>query len=198
VLRAACLTPFLAVLIGGRETLVDWLLQGASLANPGLDAARMRAAMVFGWATLALLAGLSAWLLRTGQAALPLISLCVVASNCVWLVALNRMNAFVFATFFHGIQYLAIVTVFHVRDQLRRPGNTRGWAYHAGWFYLACLGLGYLLFQVWPYAYVLAGFGLVESALLVTAAINIHHFVVDAFIWKLRQGTNYQIVTDPV
>jgi hypothetical protein len=33
---------------------------------------------------------------------------------------------------------------------------------------------------------------------MVTAAINIHHFIVDAFIWKLRQDANYRIVTDPV
>jgi hypothetical protein len=198
VIRAACLLPFFAVLVGGRETLVDWLLQGASAANPGLEAARVQTALAFGWATLALLAGLSVWLARSGRASLPLISLCVVASNCIWLVTLNRMNAFVFATFFHGIQYLAIVTIFHVKDRLKQPGNTRGWAYHAGGFYLACLGLGYLLFQVWPYAYVLAGFGLVESALMVTAAINLHHFIVDAFIWKLRQDANYRIVTDPV
>jgi len=26
--------------------------------------------------------------------------------------------------------------------------------------------------------------------------INIHHFVVDAFIWKLRRDPNYQTVVD--
>lgn len=38
------------------------------------------------------------------------------------------------------------------------------------------------LCQVWPHAFVLAGFGFVESAMLVTAAINAHHFIVDAYI----------------
>lgn len=198
VVRAACLMPFFAVLVGGRETLLDWLLHGTAVASPGLDLARLQAAEVFGWLTLVLLAGLCVWLARSGRATLPLISLCVVVSNGVWLVTLNRMSAFVFATIFHGLQYLAIVTIFHVKDQLRRPGNSRGWAYHAGAFYLACLVLGYLLFHVWPYAYVLHGFGLAESALLVTATINIHHFIVDAYIWKLRQDSNYRIVTDPV
>jgi hypothetical protein len=29
----------------------------------------------------------------------------------------------------------------------------------------------------------------------VTAVINIHHFVVDAYIWRLRRDPNYRIVT---
>ena len=40
------------------------------------------------------------------------------------------------------------------------------------------------------------GFGIVQSGLLVTATINIHHFVVDAFIWRLRRDPNYQTVVD--
>ena len=54
--------------------------------------------------------------------------------------------------------------------------------------------LGYGLFYCWPHAYVLAGFGLAESMLLVVAIINIHHFVVDAYIWRLRKDRNYQNV----
>jgi hypothetical protein len=39
----------------------------------------------------------------------------------------------------------------------------------------------------------------VESVLLVVAAINIHHFIVDAYIWRLKPGDrNRQIVEDRV
>ena len=48
----------------------------------------------------------------------------------------------------------------------------------------------------WPKAYWLMGFGIVQSGLLVTATINIHHFVVDAFIWRLKRDLNYQTVMD--
>jgi hypothetical protein len=96
---------------------------------------------------------------------------------------------------FHSLQYLAILLVFHVKEQLARPENRRGWLHHAAWFYGACLLLGYALFQVWPLAYVAAGFGWAESVLLVTAVINIHHFVVDAYIWRLRRDPNYKVVT---
>ena len=39
------------------------------------------------------------------------------------------------------------------------------------------LGLGVL---------VLAGFGWVESVLMVVAVINLHHFIVDGYIWRLK------------
>ena len=61
---------------------------------------------------------------------------------------------------------------------------------------MTCLILGWVLFFRWPQAYWLFGFPIVQSGLLVTATINIHHFVVDAFIWKLRRDPNYQTVVD--
>ena len=41
-----------------------------------------------------------------------------------------------------------------------------------------------------------AGYDLTRSALLVTAAINRHHFIVDAYIWRLRRDPNYANVVD--
>ncbi len=108
----------------------------------------------------------------------------------------NYFNAFVWATVFHGLQYLVIVSVFHVRDQERLASNSHGWFFHTATFYVTCLVLGWVLFFRWPQAYWLLGFGIVPSGLLVTATINIHHFVVDAFIWRLRRDPNYQIVVD--
>jgi len=82
-----------------------------------------------------------------------------------------------------------IVAVFHVRDRLSLPDNRRAGLYHAASFYALCLALGFALFQIVPHGYLLAGFGMVESLLLVVAVINIHHFVVDAYIWRLRSGS---------
>jgi hypothetical protein len=93
---------------------------------------------------------------------------------------------------------MAIVVIFHVRERLQLPGNRHGWAFHAAAFYAACLALAYFLFEVWPYAFVAAGFGMAESMLLAVAAVNVHHFVVDAYIWRLRRDPNYRIVTGSV
>jgi len=197
LIRLGCLAPFLALLVAGRGIGLDWFVP-AGMLGPALDGARTQLGSALAWLTLLAPAVVFVRLASARRPSLPLISLCIVVSNGVWLVALNRMAAFAFATVFHGLQYLAIVTIFHVKDKVNAPGNVRGWAYHAGAFYLACLVVGYLLFQVWPFAYVLLGFGLAQSALVVVAIINIHHFIVDAYIWKLRQRSNYAIVTDAV
>ena len=134
---------------------------------------------------------------RTPSGPLPFISLLIVLSNAVWWFVLNPLNAFLMATVFHGIQYLAIVIVFHVRDQTAREDNQHSALWHCLTFYGMCFVLGYALFHVAPQAFVLVGFGAVESFLLVGAAINIHHFIVDGYIWKLRKGsTNRRVVDD--
>ena len=111
---------------------------------------------------------------------LPLISLSVIAVNAVWGTAVNYVNAFFWAALFHGLQYLTIAAIFHVREQTRRPENRRGWDLRVGIFYGASVALAYGLFVLWPDAYVALGYERMLTAQLVVAVINIHHFVVDA------------------
>jgi hypothetical protein len=130
---------------------------------------------------------------------MPLIALLTVVTNGIWFFVLAPLDAFVYATIFHGVQYLAIVIVFHLQDRMAEPGNRHGRVYHVLWFYGACLLLGYGLFHALPLGYVFLGFGRVESVLLVVAAINIHHFIVDAFIWRLKRSDgNYRIMEGAV
>ena len=86
------------------------------------------------------------------------------------------------------------MAVFHAEDQVRRADNRHGRPYHVAWLVVACVTLGYALFQCWPRAYMWAGFGKVESIYMVIAAINVHHFIVDAYIWKIRKDPNYRTV----
>ena len=58
-----------------------------------------------------------------GSGLIPMISLLVLLTNAVWWMAFCGCNAIVFATIFHGVQYLAIVIIFHVKDQCARPEN---------------------------------------------------------------------------
>lgn len=131
---------------------------------------------------------------KTQGQPMPLISLLAVVTNGIWFVVFSHYDAYIWATVFHGIQYLAIATVFHIKDQMARPENKRGVAYHAIAFYAASLLLGYGLFNCWPQAYMLFGFGPAESVLLVIAVVNIHHFIVDAYIWKLKPGDSNRAV----
>jgi hypothetical protein len=127
---------------------------------------------------------------------MPLISLLVVVTNSIWWILLPARDAFVWATIFHGIQYLAIVIIFHVKDQTSvEHARPRGRLYHIMWFYGACILLGYALFNCVPFGFRVFGFGTVESNMMVVATINIHHFIVDGYIWRLKQGdANRRIV----
>ena len=125
--------------------------------------------------------------LTTGRS-MPLISLLVILTNALWFVVFPLLDGFVWATIFHGVQYLAIVMIFNVRDCVARPGNSRGAVYHAVYFYGLSILLGYALFNCLPFSFQMLGFGAAESVLLVIAAINIHHFIVDGYIWKLGRG----------
>lgn len=139
------------------------------------------------------------WLARSSREhPMPIISLLIVLTNAAWWILFDYRAAFVWATVFHGLQYLSIMLIFHVRDRMKVPGNTMRPIYHALSFYGCSVALGYFLFQCWPYFYIWAGFGMAESMLLVIAVINIHHFIVDGYIWRLKRDPNYQIViSDP-
>lgn len=121
--------------------------------------------------------------LRTGMR-MPLMSLLLLFSNGVWWITLSYTEAWFWATIFHAIQYLAIVMIFHVKDQMSLQQNRRGPIYHAFVFYGLSWLLGYSLFLGVPAAYRTAGFDGAQTGILVAAAMSIHHFVVDGYIWR--------------
>jgi len=192
-LRLACFAPFLYSFLTIPGAGMTWLMPAAVLADPAAAAVRGFAATAAQVASFAAPLALFVRHQASGRARLPLISLLAVLANAVWLVLLSYQVAMVLAviTIFHGLQYLAILTIVHVKERMKRPGNGAPAWRHAAAFYARCLGLGYLLFQVWPHAFVLAGFSYAESLLLVVSVINIHHFIVDAFIWRLRRDPSY-------
>jgi hypothetical protein len=56
--------------------------------------------------------------------------------------------------------------------------------------------LGYGLFYCLPWGFYMAGFGLTESILLCVVAINLHHFIVDAYIWRLKKGDRNRAIVE--
>jgi len=207
-LRWACLMPFFKGFLGGTGAGygLGWIVPAADVvASPGAVLAFEAASRLLDVLIFAMPIALFVHLARRarapgpgaedgGRSAMPLVSLLVVLSNGMWFVVFDFYNAFVWATVFHGIQYLAIVGIFYVRDRAGTSPRPHGALAQIAVFYAVCVALGYALFQCWPYGYVLAGFGTVESSLMVIAAINIHHFVVDGFIWRIRRDPNYRTV----
>lgn len=129
-----------------------------------------------------------------GRPGLPMISFAILISNGIWWIAFQYVDAFGWATVAHSVQYLAIVLIFHVREKQPDGGTVGDVVRETLGFYLKCLVLGYLLFQVLPYAYAAIGFPLASSILVVAATINIHHFIVDRVIWRQREDPNMKVV----
>jgi hypothetical protein len=190
-----CLSPFAYAFVDARGSGVEWLLPASFLGQPAVQAARRLLVYALMATTFVLPVVLYGGLLLRRRVGLPLISLLTIFTNGIWWVALPYVDALLWGTVFHGVQYIAIATIFHVKDQMQRPSNRHGWLHHSARFYVMCVALAYLLFQVWPFAYILLGFGWAESMLLVTAVLSLHHVIVDAYIWRLRRDPNYKIVT---
>jgi len=196
LLRWACFMPFVWSLLQLQGPTGQVLRYLGHADLPLLGPLRAGASGALAAAALLLPLAAFAYLVGRRGIALPAISLLLVVTNAVWWVLLMPLDAFFWATVFHGLQYLAIVTIFHVKDRLRAPGNGHGAAYHAVLFYGANLAVGYALFELWPHAYALAGYNLQKSILLVAAVVNVHHFLVDAYIWRLRRDPNYKTVVE--
>jgi hypothetical protein len=116
----------------------------------------------------------------------PLIIPLLLASNAVWLSVVWSSYASVWhwVTIFHGLQYIVVITYFHARE---RSGP--GWR-EALRFYGLSVAVSYGLWCCMPFAYQWLGLGYAQSLILVGAAINIHHFIVDAYIWSVRTDAN--------
>jgi hypothetical protein len=181
--------PFARAFLGGTHSGLGWfvprdVLMTVPLLPSAVQALTSLIAVLTFVVPVALVTERRKW---GASKPLPLIVLTILLSNGVWWVVLDYLDAFVWATIFHGLQYLAIATIFYVRDQneLTAPGRVRRPLVHAAWFYAVSALLGYGLFYCWPYAFRLVGFGQAESMLLVIATINIHHFIVDRYIWRV-------------
>lgn len=196
LLRWACLMPFVWSLLQLKGPTGQVLGHFGYADLPLLGAFRESTSTVLAATALVLPLGAFFHLTRRRGLRLPAISLLIVATNAIWWVMLMPIDAFFWATVFHGLQYLAIVTVFHVKERVREPGHGRGPVFHAVVFYGVNIALGYALFELWPHLYALAGLNLQKSILLVAAVVNVHHFVVDAYIWRLRRDPNYRTVVE--
>ena len=167
-------------------------------ALPAAVGAAAAAGPVLVWVGVAAPLVLFAWFWRGSAGPIPLISLLTLISNAIWFFVLNPLDAFLWATVFHGLQYMAIVMIFDVRDQLARPGNSHGRMFHAVVFYAMSLALGYGLFILLPLGFRLAGFAYYDGRLAAVSVVNIHHFIVDAYIWRLgSKDGNRRIVESP-
>jgi tetratricopeptide (TPR) repeat protein len=152
-------------------------------------------------AYLGCLAGAIGMLLRRGSVSDLMPALLLVLTQSMWFVIpvaarhwgvfggflpLSQDNAkytFMWIALGHSLQYLWVTSYFAKRTE-SYPGNTRYW--------LRCLFAGSMLWNV-P-GLILAPFALGTVAyteglsFLIAAVANLHHFILDGAIWKLRDA----------
>ena len=190
----ACLVPFFWSLLRPDAGLA-WVLHGLGFHSvPTFESLRWGASGLLSAAALATPVVVIARLKLRDGVTLPVISVLTVMTNAIWWTLFEYVHAMWWAAIFHGIQYLSIVTIFHVRERTGTRVNSYGPLYHATVFYGACVMLAYVLFVLWPDAYTAVGFDGMLTAQLTVAVINIHHFIVDAYIWRLRKDPNLAVV----
>ena len=132
----------------------------------------------------------------------PLIVLVLQISNGVWWLGSDFLNAWFWTAVLHSLQYLVVVTVRHVDERTAASGvrnSLRATLFHGTAFYGFSLVVGFVLFFVAPSAFVMLGLGTgVEAYAMMTLVINLHHFIVDGFIWRNRPARLDNRVPQPL
>jgi Tfp pilus assembly protein PilF len=84
----------------------------------------------------------------------------------------------------HSAQYLWVTRYFARRDAIGRGEGAR-WSDRRYWTILIAGGIALFLPVPWVTSYA-AHVDFTASMLIVTAIVNLHHFVIDGVVWKLR------------
>lgn len=84
----------------------------------------------------------------------------------------------------HSAQYLWITSYYAKREATTATSRWRPWAYFA---ILVAGGIALFVPGPWLASYVFH-FDFTNSFLIFTALVNLHHFILDGAIWKLRDG----------
>jgi hypothetical protein len=197
-----CLLPFLFAVLTSPDGGLAWFVSRQWLATvPVLMFLYRTAVTVVTAATFLLPISLFWQLHRRRGKRVPLIALVLQLTNAMWWLGTTYLNAWFWTAMLHSIQYLVIVVERHVAEQMARPARRsvpHNPVVYALGFYGLSFVLGVILFFVIPLAYVPFGFAATQSFTMMTWVINLHHFIVDGFIWRTKPGIRSQApVTQP-
>ena len=152
------------------------------------------AGLVVGIAVLVLLA-LNLWFYRRNHRALPPVVNTIVAAHVVWFTMTPFPILIAIVPFLHCLQYLFVTTFVDFKEQ---RAQTRGPELTLAQYFVSTMflryygtqvvvGLGLFVFLPLLLTSVGAGPGALVSAVVVST-VNLHHFILDGAIWKLRSA----------
>jgi hypothetical protein len=144
------------------------------------------------------LLGSLAWFWLREQRRVPWILVVPPASQVLWFVFGSSQPAFYFfVPAFHSLQYLLVAWMAELSEESLSVHAHRPWvlATSLRWFLANVLG-GVFLFYVLP-DWASRGWGIPVglATAVVLAGVQIHHFIVDGVIWKLRQPNSRRSMT---
>jgi hypothetical protein len=187
-----CLLPFLYSFLTSQNAGLAWFVpQEWLLSAPAMSLVYRGLVGVVTIGIFALPISLFWQLHRMRGKSIPLISLLLQITNGIWWLGTDYLNGWWWTAMFHSIQYLVIVTVQHSKEQMARTDGRQASvlhrpSYYVGTFYGVCILLAVVLFFALPMLYVPLGFEAAQATVVVVSVINLHHFIVDGFIWRTK------------
>lgn len=140
--------------------------------------------------------GLNLWFYRRNRRGLPPVVNTMIAAHVVWFTMTQFPILIAFVPFLHCLQYLFVTAFFDFKEQRVHksgPELTLAQYFKSTMFvryYATQVAVGLGLFIFLPFVLTSAGAG---PRILVTAVVisilNLHHFILDGAIWKLRSPT---------
>jgi hypothetical protein len=146
--------------------------------------------------TVVMFLGLNLWFYLRNRRGLPPVVNTIVAAHVVWFTMTQFPLLIAFVPFLHCLQYLLVTAFFDFKEkraQRTGPELTLAQYFKSTMFfryYATQVAIGLGLFIFLPLVLTSAGAG--ERALVgavVISILNLHHFVLDGAIWKLRSAT---------
>ena len=140
--------------------------------------------------------GLNLWFYRRNRRGLPPVVNVIVAAHVVWFTMTQFPLLIAFVPFLHCLQYLFVTAFFDFKEQRAQnaePPLTLAHYFKSTMFfryYATQVAIGLGLFIFLPFVLTTAGAG--PRALVVAVVfsiLNLHHFILDGAIWKLRSPT---------
>lgn len=192
-IRWVCLLPFLYGLLTSKDGGLSWFVSQEWIAS--VPALSLIYSTLIGLVTIGIIAlpvSLFWQLHRLRGRNVPLIVLLLQITNGVWWLTTDYLSAWWWTAMLHSIQYLIVAVAMHVKEQMARTdvrGRFHSPVYHGATFYGFSSLVALVLFFVLPLAYVPLGFEATQALVMVTVVINLHHFIVDGFIWRQRPPT---------
>lgn len=183
-----CLLPFLYALLTSKDGGLSWFVSQELLTTtPVVSMLYQGLVGLVSIGILALPLSLFWQLHRMRGKNVPLIVLLLQVTNGIWWLTTDYLSAWWWTAALHSLQYLIVVVTMHVKEQMGRPnasGRFHQPFFYGGTFYGLSFVVALFMFFLIPLLYVPLGFSASQAFVMVTVVINLHHFIVDGFIWR--------------